>query len=233
MPITDDLRAIADRVNRDLDAVHNFFEQSKLVWRSFQLLVDAGHTISAENLATGTHIDQAGLMALAPRYTREYLATFAFREFVAAFESFFFALFGRVLQHNPWPLARSQLDFEAVLRARDRDEIISGVIHKRLNEVKYQGLRDWFDALNKAVRLDCPTEEDIDMLAEVKAARDILEHNAGIVNDVYVRKAGRKARYTVGENVEIDDNYHLESWRLIKKVVMEITNAALGRLAQP
>ena len=35
MPVADDLRGLVDRAMRDLDAVHDFFEHSKLVWRSF------------------------------------------------------------------------------------------------------------------------------------------------------------------------------------------------------
>jgi hypothetical protein len=42
-------------------------------------------------------------------------------------------------------------------------------------------------AINKAVKLDCPTEDEIDALAEIKAARDILEHNAGVVNEIFRR----------------------------------------------
>ena len=89
-----------------------------------------------------------------------------------------------------------------------------------MNDLKYGNLREWFVALNKAVKLDCPNEEEIDTLAEIKTARDTLEHNGGIVNEVYLRKAGKKARYTKGDQIEIDDTYHLESWRLVKKVVL-------------
>jgi hypothetical protein len=77
------------------------------------------------------------------------------------------------------------------------------------------------------VKINCPTDDEVESLAEVKATRDILEHNAGVVNDVYVRKAGKKARYSVGVRIDIDDAYHLESWRLIKKVVADLCTAPL------
>ena len=57
MPITDDLRALGDRASRELDAVHDYFEHSKLVWRSFEDLVAKGHIVHFTNLATGTTID--------------------------------------------------------------------------------------------------------------------------------------------------------------------------------
>jgi hypothetical protein len=106
------------------------------------------------------------------------------------------------------------------------------VILKQLNELKYEHLRKWFEAVNKTVKLDCPTKDEIDALAEIKAARDILEHNAGVVNKIYLRKAGEKSRYGIGDHIEIEDVYHLESWMLIKKVVQDITSAAIVRLSK-
>jgi hypothetical protein len=232
MAVTDDLRAITECAERELDAVHDFFEHSKIVWRSFQILVDQGHRISAENLATGTRIDQDGLVRLAPQYTREYLATFTFRQFVSAFEAFLFNFLHRLLLHNPWQFSERQLDFGTVLKAASRDEILSGVILRQLNELKYEHLREWFAVVNKAVKLDCPAEDEIDALAEIKATRDILEHNAGVVNEIYLRKAGKRARYGIGDHVELEDAYHLESWRLLKKVVRDVMSAAIDRLSK-
>ena len=116
------------------------------------------------------------------------------------------------------------------MKAGDRDEIIAGVLRKQLNELKYENVRDWFDALNKTVKLNCPTADEIDSIAEVKATRDLLEHNGGIANETYIRKAGTKARYAAGEQIEIDDDYHLASWQLVKKVVADLTDAATAKL---
>lgn len=120
-----------------------------------------------------------------------------------------------------------------MLKAKDRDEVIAGVLAKQLNELKYENVRAWFEALDGAVKLGCPTADEIDALAEIKATRDILEHNAGVINDIYVRKAGKQARYVAGDQAEIDDNYHLGNWRLLKKLVADLTAAATARLAKP
>ena len=87
--------------------------------------------------------------------------------------------------------------------------------------------------MHKAVKLHCPTEDEIDTLVEIKAARDILEHSAGVVNETYLRKAGSRARYGLGEQIVIDDTYHLDSWKLIKKVVADLVRAATARLGAP
>ena len=115
---------------------------------------------------------------------------------------------------------------------RDADVVVDVKQIKQLNELKYDILREWFVAVEKAAHLGCPTADEIDTLAEVKAARDILEHNAGVVNEIYRRKAAKKARYSIGDHIEIDDTYHLESWRLIKKVVTDVTNAAISKLTK-
>jgi hypothetical protein len=232
MPVTEDLRAIAERADRELNAVHDFFEHSWLVWRSFQTIVAEGYKVSDENPATGTRIDQDGLVRLAPEYTRLYLATFTFRQFVSVFEAFLFNFLHRLLLHNPWQLSEKQLEFSTVLKAANREEIVSGAIGKHLNELKYEQLREWFAVINKAVKLDCPTEDEMEALAEIKATRDILEHNTGVVNEIYRRKAGRKARFEIGDQIEIEDAYYLESWRRIKNVVRDLTIAAAARLSK-
>lgn len=167
MPLegADDLREIANQAIGDLDAVRDFYEHSNIVWLSFQEFVRAGHTIASTSSNTGTTIDQLGLVRLTTRYMGDHLAGFIFRQSVTIFESFFFAFFHRILQHNPWQFSRSQLDFETVLRAKDRDEVVANVLLKQVHEVRFGSPRDWFKALDGAVKLGCPTIDEIDTIA--------------------------------------------------------------------
>ena len=136
----------------------------------------------------------------------------------------------RGFMHNPWQFGATQLAFEVVLKARDRDEVISGVIARQLNELKYERLRDWFDTLKKALRLVCPSDDEIAVLTEIKAGRDLLEHNAGIANETYLRKAGKLARYELGEEVQLDDDYLHDCRQLMTKVVADVTDGTLERM---
>jgi hypothetical protein len=36
MPVTDELRAIGERADREIDAVYDLIEHSKIVWRAFR-----------------------------------------------------------------------------------------------------------------------------------------------------------------------------------------------------
>lgn len=230
MPIRDELTLLAEGIDRELREVHDFVEHSKLAWQSYEILATERRQGDFTNVATGTTVDAAEVVARTPKYVRTYVITLTFRHMVTLLEVFLFQFLQRAFLHNPWQFADRQLDFRIVLECGTRDEIVSAMIFKQLNELKYDQLKEWFAALNKAFRLDCPTSEEIETLAEIKATRDILEHNAGIANETYLRKAGRKARYTLGERIKIDDGYHQGSWTLIRKVIADLTAAAVARL---
>lgn len=231
MAIADDLKALAVRVKRDFNALHDFDEHSKFAWDRLTEEVKGGFLFTLQSPVTGTIVDQTEMLHRIPEYVRKYLRAFTFRQSVAIFEHALFDFFRLVYTHNPWPFARKQLEFGTVLTAADRDEIIAGVLAKELNELKYDNVRAWFAAVDKALSLGCPTLDAIDTLAEIKAARDVLEHNDGIVNAIYLRKAGAKARLPLGEVLEVEDDYQLASWQLMQKTLDDLLTAALGKIA--
>jgi hypothetical protein len=54
-------------------------------------------------------------------------------------------------------------------------------IGKELNDVLYERPAEEFAYLEDKVKLDCPTMDKIDRIAEAKASRDVLIHNRGVV----------------------------------------------------
>ena len=117
-----------------------------------------------------------------------------------------------------------------VLKAPDKSAIVLTVVDKELNELKYERLADWFAYLERLANLGCPTADEIEKLAEIKASRDILVHNSGIANATYASKAGTRARYRDGEKLEIPEQYHRASWETINKVVRDVSAAAIGKV---
>jgi hypothetical protein len=105
---------------------------------------------------------------------------------------------------------------------------VRAAVDQELNELKYERLADWFIDLARLVKLGCPTGDEIERLAEIKASRDILVHNKGIANGACVSKAGSRARFQDGEKLRIPERYHRESWETIKKVVSDVSAAAIA-----
>ena len=69
-----------------------------------------------------------------------------------------------------------------MLDAPDLATVVLAVVDRELNEIKYGRVADWFAHLERLAKLGVPASEEIDRLAEIKAARDILVHNKGVVN---------------------------------------------------
>jgi hypothetical protein len=84
--------------------------------------------------------------------------------------------------------------------------------------------------LEDKAKLGCPTPNEIDRIAEAKASRDVLVHNRGLASKTYASKAGKLARYQDGQRIDIPEHYHRDTWELIRKVITDISNAAIAKV---
>jgi hypothetical protein len=161
-----------------------------------------------------------------------YLAEAVFQHFVSLFEDFLFELLRLWLSAYPAGIPntdKKSVDLATIIDAADKDAILGFVIDRELNTLKYERPAAWFKYLNDRVKLGCPTEEQIARLTEVKASRDILIHNRGVVNATYLDKAGTRARYKLGQRLEIPEPYLRETWQLIRDVVGDLAQAATAK----
>src|SRR5207249_3392401 len=110
-----------------------------------------------------------------------------------------------------------------------KEAVTLHVVNKELNELAYERPKDWFKYLEGRVKLGCPTEEEVDRIGEVKASRDILAHNRGIANKIYLSKAGKFARFGDAQKLDIPEHYHRETWELIRKVIADVFGAAAAK----
>jgi hypothetical protein len=117
-----------------------------------------------------------------------------------------------------------------VLNSPDKDTIADAVIDKELNEIKYEKVADWFAYFEKLARIGYPGSDEIETLGEIKASRDILVHNKGIVNHLYLWRAGKKSRFKEGEYLEIPEYYHRECWQFFKKLISTFASQVLSKI---
>jgi hypothetical protein len=229
MVLKQDLRTLAKRGLAALDESHDYHAYTARVWFLLHDIVEEGRKFTFRNPATRTKLNQKALLGRTQLYIANYLTSATFQRFVSIFEDFFFDLLRLWLAAYPASLSRKQLDLGTVLNLPDKDAIILSVVDRELNEVKYGRVADWFAHLDKLVKLGCPTVEEIERLAEIKASRDILAHNKGIANATYIAKAGSRARYKDGELLEVPEPYHRESWETIRKVIADMSEAAIQK----
>lgn len=226
MALADDIHQLRVDSLAALDSIHDYYTHTKRAWRLVQLIVQQGHKVQFQNRATGSAVTETELPGLAQEYVTGYLTSATFQDFVSLFEHFVFDFLRTWLVQYPKSLERSQLDFRIVLEAADKADIILAVVDKKLVKLAYDRVERWFKYLEDVAKLGCPNQSQIEQLAEIKASRDILVHNNGIANSVYVEKSMGRARFDEGEKLEISEQYHRESWQLMKLVISDIAEAA-------
>lgn len=229
MTLAADLRELASRSLGALNEGHDYFTFSRRVWWLLQKDIKAGRQVTFRNRVTGTAADQEVLFQLSLDYVTDYLAAAAFQHFVSLFEDFFFDLLRLWLATYPGSLAKKQIEFGAALQAPDKVALTLAVVDRELNELTYERVADWFAYLERLTKLGHPRAGEVEQLAEIKASRDILAHNKGIANTIYVSKAGRLARGKAGEPLVISEQYLRESWETIRKVVRNVSAAAVKK----
>lgn len=118
-----------------------------------------------------------------------------------------------------------KVDVSLILDSDSMDEIINSLINQELVGVFYASPEKQFEYLQRVVgvEVDERTEELFNKWKEYKATRDLIVHNHGIINEVYLAKAGNYSRGGLGEQVSVSGVY-------IDSLVAE-TKSLIGRIS--
>lgn len=189
------------------------------------------------------------LEARAQRYATIQLAESVFRDLSGCMEDWFIGLIRLWLTAYPEDLdldfdpatgrrrgrkeEEIQVPLSRLLSLRDCDAVLAGVIEKVVRGMTYERPDRWFRYIDSRIPLGYPDAEQRAKLAEIKAARDCLEHNHGIINQDYMGKAGSAVRYAEGSRVQIDEPYLLGCFTLLREVIEAMTAAIVTMASGP
>lgn len=229
MALADDIGALRDRALADHNDAYDYYADTKLAWRIVHTVMQVGLKFSIRNTTTGSTTTQVELASKARGYLVEQLAEASFQQSISVFESYFFDLLRLWLLAHPKFLGKKQVDFQSILDAPDKESITLLVVDKELNDVLYLRPAGWFAYLNDRAKLGCPTASEVEQLAEAKATRDVLVHNRGTATKIYESKAGKLARFKEGQRIDVPEQYHRETWELIRKVIVDTSTAAIAK----
>ena len=227
--LTDKIAQLRDESITALDASHDYYAHTKHAWRFMQGRIWRGTKISIQNDVTGNVANEQELSDLSQEYVTGYLTSATFQHFVSVFEDFIFGFLQAWLTEYPESLKSKQVEFQTVYESNDKDEIVQAVVQREVHEWSRAKIDVWFKKLNKIAELGCPDQDQIERLAEIKTSRDILVHAKGIANSIYVDKSMGLARFKSGERLEIPEDYHRESWELIKQVILDVAEAGIKK----
>jgi hypothetical protein len=248
MPLPNDVRDLADRILGRLDEARDFYLHTRQAWRVVQQLAHEGRPVGIVETASGQDVAATDLEAMAQRYVTVHLSGSAFKGLSSLLEDWMIGLGRLWLTAYPVQLNAAsndaserprsqrqeiQIPLSDILDAADRDAILGVVIERVLRDLAHQRPAVWFRFLDNRVNLGCPDETQRSALYEMKAARDVLEHNRGLVGEDYREKAGPAARYAVGETIQIEEPYLLQRFELLRDVLKAMADAAVRKSSGP
>ena len=176
------------------------------------------------------HVDHREFVARVPKHEYDLMGI-VLVQIVTSFEAFFFSLLETLLIERPERLPKEKkIEYGEILGCNDFDEVIEKVVERELHELKFKSVSAWFEKLRGMVKMKCPNETEIPLLAEIKATRDLLIHNSGLVNKIYIKKAGDLARGKLGKPISMSDKYLLESLNLVVKIVKDVSKAVIAKI---
>ena len=108
-----------------------------------------------------------------------------------------------------------------VIEADDITDVLGSIADSRLQGVFYAEPKEYLGYFESVCGVKLPEKSFLEFV-EIKATRDLVIHNNGLANDLYVRKAGSLARAKTGQPVSIDEAYFGSAISTMKGISSEI-----------
>jgi hypothetical protein len=138
---------------------------------------------------------------------------------VATVEDFIANNLRMVLHAYPAKIGKDRrLSVEELQSSGSLSIALNTLVSKEILSMLYKSPRDYMRYFMETLSIELKAA-DIDMYVEIKAARDLIVHNGGLVNLIYLEKAGRKSRAKEGQLVPVDKDYFDASIRVMKELV--------------
>jgi hypothetical protein len=144
---------------------------------------------------------------------------------VSQFESMLFEVLGLVIRSYPQKLTLNvqgiqverNVPVELLLQLDNLENVLVEVIRRRINAVSYASPKAYLEYLNAVAGIKTSDPAFLDYV-EIKATRDIIVHNGGIINEIYIQKAGEKSRGILNDRLTIDSEYFDHCVATLKRI---------------
>jgi len=213
-----------------MEEILEFRAFTQLAYLKLNQAIDMGFKFKAQLTPTGKSLDQEQIKQRINKYESGFLPILSFQHSVSIFESWFFDILRYLLKDRNRINKKRKLEVGEVLKSQSIDEIVYKIIEEELNEVRYKKVADWFEYPSSFVNINIPNETEIKKISEIKASRDILVHNEGNANQIYIIKAGELSRAKDGDPLSFDHLYVFESWKVLRNVMESVGNAISSKI---
>jgi len=120
------------------------------------------------------------------------------------------------------------VSLDMVLAAKSKKQLVSRLIDKQLQGIFYGAPSRYFEYIETILNVGLPSDLK-DQFAEIKATRDVIVHNSGRVNEIYLQKAGQLARAANREQLPVTTDYFTSTIACLKKLVIALYKQILEK----
>ncbi|SFH66892.1 hypothetical protein SAMN05216525_101182 [Bradyrhizobium sp. Gha] len=104
---------------------------------------------------------------------------------------------------------KSGIPLDLYLKHEDRDDLLEVFIALRCQDLMFGKPSEYLAKAAEVLSIQLKPDV-IATYVEMKASRDLIIHNGGRINQLYLDKAGRKARGEIDDELDIDEDYFEE-----------------------
>jgi len=116
-----------------------------------------------------------------------------------------------------------QVPISVIVDATNIEEARRSVAESRLQGVFYAEPKDYLAYFKSIAGVDI-SQKLFNSFVETKATRDLIIHNDGDINALYLRKSKKRARGKLGDRIPLDDEYFEQCISVMKSISSEIEN---------
>jgi hypothetical protein len=124
-----------------------------------------------------------------------------------------------------------QITIEAVLKHSSMDELLVTLAEKKVHELSYQGIKELSNYLKSKTNLVLfSSSEELEKAIEIIEIRNLIIHNRGVVNNVYLKKTQHK-HYKAGDKIALSFELVGEYLAFLTNSVKEIDKNAIRQFS--
>lgn len=223
--------SLQNKIVRELNDVHIFLEQAQPLLFDARARYEGSQTESDRRY----YVPSIGKRKFAERTDKElkeiydrFTSTGLFESFLvrslSQFESFLADLLIVFLHHYPQRItevtqgipACPSVSAKDLMAAQNKEELVRRVLDDHVSNVFRQRPSVYMAYVVKL--LSVKNDPSFADYYEVAATRDLVVHNNGKINDLYLEKAGTNARGALGQVIAVDEEYFSAAVAGLKKV---------------
>jgi hypothetical protein len=223
--------SLQNKIVRELNNAHIFLEQAqpllieaKAKYENSKSKADRRYYVPSVERRKFAKRTDAELKDIYAHFTSNGLFEAFLVNSVSQFESFLADVIIKFLTHYPLRITETVQGMPAcpnisprdLVAAANKDELLQRVFSDHVDNVFRQRPSLYMAYLAKL--LSVKTDPSFADYYEVCATRDLVVHNNGIANALYIEKAGAKARGALGQKIAVDKDYYYDALAKLKKV---------------